>query len=166
MNLKDQLIHDSMSECANRIKIIDQHAGQLAEAESLTEALRRVAPHLSGKASAYVSGDILTTRVLIIAAKESELRAAIAAADLAVESIQPGTPTADSMRIHLAGGIRTVIDIIIAVDEFDAEAQPPAAMPWPRDQQTNPTAPSSLEMKAELWSAGGSSVTATSTTGE
>ena len=82
MNLKDQLIHDSMSECANRIKIIDQHAGQLAEAESLAEALRRVAPHLSGKASAYISG-----------------------------------------------GIRTVIDIIIAVDEIETEAQPPAAMP-------------------------------------
>lgn len=94
MNLKDQLIYDSMSECANRIKIIDQHAGQLAEAESLTEALRQVAPHLSGKASAYISGDILTTRVLIIAARESELREALAAADLAVESIQPGTPTA------------------------------------------------------------------------
>ncbi len=129
MNLKDNLIHDSMSECANRIKIIDQHAGQLAEAESLAEALRRVAPHLRGKASAYISGDILTTRVLIIAAKESDLREALAAADLAVKAIQPGTPTASSLRIHLTGGIRTVIDIIIAVDEIETEAQPPAAMP-------------------------------------
>lgn len=120
MNLKDQLIHESMSECANRIKTIDQHAGQLAEAESLAEALSRVAPHLSGKASAYISGDILTTRVLIIAAKESELREALAAADLAIEATQTGTPTADSLRVHLAGGLRTVIDIIIAVDEIGA----------------------------------------------
>ena len=129
MNLKDQLINDAMLDCAERIKIIDQHAGQIAEAESLAELLGSVSPRLDGKASAYISGDILTTRVLIIAARESELREALAAADLAVEAIQPGTPTASSLRAHLAGGIRTVIDVIIVVDEIETEAQPPAAIP-------------------------------------
>ena len=82
---------------------------------------------LGAKASAYIRGDILTTRVMIIAARESELREALADADLKIQSIQIGTPTADSLRVYLADGIRTVIDVIIVVDEI--EATPPAAMP-------------------------------------
>lgn len=127
MNLKDQLIHDVMSECANRVKLIDQHADQLAEVETLTETLAAVAPGLGAKASAYISGDILTTRVMIIAARESELREALADADLKIQSIQIGTPTVGTLRVYLADGIRTVIDVIIVVDEI--EATPPAAMP-------------------------------------
>ena len=129
MKLKDQLIHDAMSECANRIKIIDQHAGQIAEAESLTAALDRVAPHLNAKASAYIVGDSLTTRALVIAARDSEIRAAISAADLEIQSTQLGMPTASSLREHLAGGIRTVIDVIIVVDEIAVEQPPREALP-------------------------------------
>ena len=46
---------------------------------------------------------------------------------ITIQSIQIGTPTADSLRVYLADGIRTVIDVIIVVDEI--EATPPAAMP-------------------------------------
>lgn len=123
MNLKDQLIHDAMTECATRVKIIDQHAGQIAEAESLAETLNAVAPSLGSRASAYITGDIMTTRVLVISARESELRAALAAADLDIASVQYGTSIASNLRVHLAGGLRTVIDVIIIVDEI------PAAMP-------------------------------------
>lgn len=131
MQLQHTMIRDAMAEALASIAIIEAHAGQLAECEALVERLNEVAPRLDGKALANVNvgENSLTTRVLIIAARESELTAALHAADLRAANTEYGYPCANSMRIHLAGGIRTVIDIIIAVDEFDAEAQPPADMP-------------------------------------
>lgn len=130
MNLTNTLIRDTFAETLAKIAIIEAHAGQLAECEALAERITKAAPALDGKPVAHVNTyeNSLTTRVLIIAARESELRAALAAADLAIESIQHGTPTASSpCRIHLAGGIHTFIDIIIVVDEIEAEQ--PTAMP-------------------------------------
>ena len=62
----------------------------------------------------------------VIASKLGE-QIAVAVADRKIQSIQIGTPTVDSRRVYLADGIRTVIDVIIVVDEI--EATPPAAMP-------------------------------------
>lgn len=129
MQLQHTMIRDTMAEALANIAIIEANAGQLAECEALTERLNEIAPGIDGKALASVNLDenSLTTRVLIIAARESDLTEALHAADLRAEHTEYGYPTANSMRIHLAGGLRTVIDVIVKVDEI-AAAMPLAAL--------------------------------------
>lgn len=127
MNLTNTLIRDTFAETLAKIAIIEAHAGQLTECEALAERIAEAAPALDGKPVAHVSvhNNSLTTRVLIIAVRESELRAALAAADLRIERIEHDSPTARSMRVTLAGGIATVIDVIIKADELPGRMPPP-----------------------------------------
>lgn len=128
MLLQHTLIKDAMAQALEQIAIIEAHAGQLGECEALAERINDVAPRLEGKPCAHISLDdnSLTTRVLIVAARESELRAALRSADLQAAHVEHGCPVGNSMRIHLAGGLRTVIDVIVKVDEV-AAAIPMAA---------------------------------------
>lgn len=131
MNLTNTLIRDTFAETLAKIAIIEAHAGQLAECEALAERIAEAAPALDGKPVAHVSvhNDSLTTRVLIIAVRESELRAALAAADLRIERIEHDSPTAMGMRVTLAGGIDTVIDVIVKADELPGRMPPPNSFP-------------------------------------
>lgn len=136
MNLTNTLIRDTFAAALAQIAIIEAHAGQLAECEAIAERIAEAAPTLAGKPVAHVNvhDNSVTTRVLIIAVRESELRAALAAADLRIDKVEYNTPTAINMRVSLAGGIATFIDVLVKSDELPGRMPPPpeetpAAMP-------------------------------------
>lgn len=119
MSLKEDLIDAAIMATAARLKVIERHSGMIADCEALLESLRDAVPSIDWQPIvSHASESTMRATLMVVAARESEISAAIDKANLRVVETERHEHGSYALRYKLHG-IETTISVCIRVDELD-----------------------------------------------
>ena len=127
MNLKQQLIKETLTAAGEKIAVIARYAGLIAGCEALGEQLRRAAPQIDMSALVTVHSDSITARVSCFSGRASDVLQAIKSAGLLPREVPPADyleswPGSRTFRI---AGLDVTVDIVSPAAEIEPELAHP-----------------------------------------